>query len=180
MAKPKPTLSEDAERIYREMTNGARLVTRTRALDRFGAHALIREGKAFSEVTGSQLQELRRAKRIEVIEPSDCKYLLCYVLVSRCPLTQAALGEWTSTHLVPPGSSGSAIASIPQFANVILLTRHRHPRGMKFAPRTEHAQEAPGLAPQVGHSKSRDVLCIAAAELENDYAKMLISLNPSS
>jgi hypothetical protein len=87
MPKPKPTLSEDAERIYRDMTNGARLVTRTRALDRFGSHALIREGKAFRAVTGSQLQELRSAKRIAVIEPSESKYLLCYELVSPRPLT---------------------------------------------------------------------------------------------
>src|ERR1019366_4184611 len=87
MPKPKPTLSEDAERIYRDMTNGARLVTRTRALDRFGSHALSREGKAFRAVTGSQLQELRSAKRIEVIEPSESKYLLCYELVSPRPLT---------------------------------------------------------------------------------------------
>ena len=86
MAKPKPALSEDAERIYREMTNGARLVTRTRALDKFGAHALIREGKAFREVTGSQLQELRSAKRIAVAEPSESRYLLCYELLSPRPL----------------------------------------------------------------------------------------------
>lgn len=84
--KLKPALSEDAERIYDEMKNGAMLVTRTRALDRFGPHALIREGKAFREVTGSQLQELRRAKRIEVVEPCESKYLLRYELVSRSPL----------------------------------------------------------------------------------------------
>ena len=81
MPKAKPSLSEDAKRIYRDMTNGARLVTRIRALDRFGPHALIREGKAFRAVTGSQLQELRSAKRIKVVEPSEPKYLLCYELM---------------------------------------------------------------------------------------------------
>jgi hypothetical protein len=81
MPNPKPILSEDAERIYRDMTNGARLVTRTRALDRFGPHALVREGKAFGAVTGSQLQELRSAKKIQVVESSEPKYLLCYELV---------------------------------------------------------------------------------------------------
>ncbi len=83
MPKAKLSLSEEAECIYRDMTNGARLVTRTRALDRFGPHALIRDGKAFRAVTGSQLQELRSAKRIAVAEPSESKYLLCYELV--CP-----------------------------------------------------------------------------------------------
>ena len=80
MARAKPALSEDAEHIFREMTMGARLVTRTRALDRFGPHALIREGRAFRAVTGSQLQELRKAKRIVAADSPESKYLLCYEL----------------------------------------------------------------------------------------------------
>jgi hypothetical protein len=81
MPKPKAALSEGAEDIFRDMTNGARLVSRTRALDRYGPHALLREGKAFRAVTGSQLQELRNANRIVVAEPSEAKYLLCYEVV---------------------------------------------------------------------------------------------------
>ena len=82
MPKAKPSLSEDAERIYRDHDEWSKTgYSRTRALDRFGPHALIREGKAFRAVTGSQLQELRSAKRIAVVEPSEPKYLLCYELV---------------------------------------------------------------------------------------------------